>query len=167
MLGLGSAQGVAKPKGIKETHPRTFLGRGAGGENSARNPAIEMLAVIHRRKRWRASNPRRVGLHEMAMGVLGERGGSSQVAMQRPDVAGAAPGSMPGKCLHQPLAIRVRLKSLSGMLRAAERDATGERSVSLAKMALNGKRHVCSTAHILRAAPRGFSCSTFKCKERK
>ena len=51
--GLGRAQ--------DETHPRTLLGRGAGGDTPARSPAIEMLAVIHRRKRWCASNPHRVG----------------------------------------------------------------------------------------------------------
>ena len=53
MLGLGRAQENASKD--------DFLGRGAGGDTPARSPVTEMLAVIHRRKRWRASNPRRVG----------------------------------------------------------------------------------------------------------
>ena len=63
MSGLGRAQG-------RNSSKDGFLGRGAGGETPARSSALEMLAVIHRRKRWRAS-PIRVGLVDGGAG--GER----------------------------------------------------------------------------------------------
>lgn len=79
-----------------------------------------------------ASNPRRVGLNEIAMGVLGERGGSFPSG-------GAAAKRL--RVLERRYVL-MALKWVQCPERAKARGSTGERSVSLARSVLYYKTHL-------------------------
>lgn len=90
------------------------------------------------------SNPRRVGLDEIVMEVLGVAGTLPQVEVQRPNAA----RDEPAKRLHW------RTKAQCRSVCQGEKDATEERSVFLAKLGVGLSVSAivrCSTTHSLRA----------------